>query len=83
MEKNSEKIIARLFLLGNTISNTTEGVYDGSYNISQIVGSSGVNQAYSYDIDFVSDEKIDISDILDIDVKIKLRDENSTSKREI
>lgn len=82
MEKNSEKIIARLFLLGNTISNTTEGVYDGSYNISQIVGSSGVNQAYSYDIDFVSDEKIDISDILDIDVKIKLRDENSTSKRE-
>ncbi len=82
MEKNSEKIIARLFLLGNSVSNTTEGVYDGSYNISQIVGEAGVNQAYSYDIDFVSDEKIDISDILDIDVKIKFRDENSSIKRE-
>ncbi len=82
MQDNIEIISARLFFLGNGIKNSTFGVLDGSYSISHISGESGINKPYSYDIDFVSDYEISLSDMLNVEVKVKLRDDNSTFKSE-
>lgn len=82
MEDKTEIISARLFFLENGIKNSTYGITDGSYNISHITGESGVNNPYSYYVDFISDEKIILSDILNIDAKIKLKDDNSDIKSE-
>ena len=77
MEEKTEKIYSRLSLLDTSFSNTIVGVFDGSYSVRHISGTSGLNEAYKYIVDFVSDEKLRIEEIVDTDVKFTLIDENS------
>ena len=51
------------------------GILDGSFSVYKLEGQSGVNTPYSFTLTFVSDEFIQIEDIVDTDVQITLKDE--------
>ncbi|WP_457748069.1 contractile injection system protein, VgrG/Pvc8 family, partial [Sulfurimonas sp.] len=47
----------------------------GSYSIYKLQGESEVLRGYNYEVVFISDENIDVEDIVDTQVEIQLRDE--------
>ncbi|MGA1940870.1 type VI secretion system Vgr family protein [Arcobacter sp. YIC-310] len=53
------------------------GILDGSYSVYKLKGKSQVNKPYSFELIFVSDEFINIEELVDTDVEIKLQDEIS------
>jgi len=60
------------------------GILDGSYSVYKLSGNSSVNTPYKFDLTFVSDEFINIEDIVDTDVQISLQDEvNPVVKKSI
>eukprot|EP01029_Cantina_marsupialis_P022556 TRINITY_DN550_c0_g1_i5.p1 TRINITY_DN550_c0_g1~~TRINITY_DN550_c0_g1_i5.p1 ORF type:complete len:332 (-),score=-5.29 TRINITY_DN550_c0_g1_i5:34-1029(-) len=69
-----QEISCRIDLL-NYKNNDTVGVSDGNYSVYRINGESGVNNPYIFNLVFVSDEFINVEDIVDTDVEIKLTDE--------
>jgi type VI secretion system secreted protein VgrG len=68
-----QDIVCRLKLL-NYKTNDTLGVSDGNYSVYELNGESRVNSPYSFELTFVSDEFIEIEDIVDTDVQIRLSD---------
>ncbi|WP_198306117.1 hypothetical protein, partial [Arcobacter vandammei] len=75
--KQTQEIKARLELLNYKTNNyylkDSNDLYentDGNYSIYSLEGRSGVNKVYEYEITFVSNEKIEVEDIVDTDVKI-------------
>ncbi len=48
-----------------------------SYSVYLLEGESEVLQGYSYNLSFVSDEVINVEDIVDTEAELSLRDENS------
>ncbi len=69
-----QDINCRINLL-NYKSNETIGVVDGNYSVYKLNGESSVNKPYIFNLVFVSDEYIEVEDIVDTDVEIKLRDD--------
>ncbi|MBD3798088.1 MAG: type VI secretion system tip protein VgrG, partial [Campylobacterales bacterium] len=69
-----QDINCRINLL-NYKSNETIGVVDGNYSVYKLNGESSVNKPYIFNLVFVSDEFINVEDIVDTDVEIKLRDD--------
>ncbi|QKF81500.1 type VI secretion system Vgr family protein [Halarcobacter ebronensis] len=69
-----QDISCRLNLL-NYKNNDTVGVYDGNYSVYKLKGNSSVNNPYMFNLVFVSDEFINVEDIVDTDVELKLTDE--------
>ena len=51
------------------------GILDGSFSVYKLEGSSSVNTPYSFTLVFVSDDFINVEDIVDTDVQITLQDE--------
>src|SRR5574344_1039888 len=71
-DKISVELKARLEFL-NYKSNSYY-IGDGNYSIYYLEGTASVNHPYKYDVTFVSDERLEVSDILNTDVKIVLED---------
>jgi type VI secretion system secreted protein VgrG len=69
-----QDINCRINLL-NYKNNETIGVVDGNYSVYKLNGESSVNKPYIFNLVFVSDEYIEVEDIVDTDVEIKLRDD--------
>ncbi|XOB63262.1 type VI secretion system Vgr family protein [Campylobacterota bacterium DY0563] len=69
-----QEISCRLNLI-NYKNNETPGVSDGNYSVYTIEGESSVNNPYIFNLVFISDEYIEVEDIVDTDVEIKLTDE--------
>ncbi len=69
-----QEISCRLNLI-NYKNNETIGVADGNYSVYKIEGNSSVNNPYIFNLVFVSDEFIEVEDIVDTDVEIKITDE--------
>lgn len=72
-QKEIQEIKGRLKLL-NYKSNDLYGNTDGNYSIYNLEGRSGVNKVYEYEITFISNERIEVEDIVDTDVEIVLED---------
>ncbi|ADG93411.1 Rhs element Vgr protein [Arcobacter nitrofigilis DSM 7299] len=68
-----QDINARIKLL-NYKPNATVGIIDGSFNVYKLLGSSSVNTPYSFTITFVSDDFINIEDIVDTDIELNIKD---------
>jgi len=68
-----QDIKARLKLI-NYKPNVIIGIDDGSYSVYEIIGESGVNKVYKFEVTFISDEYIEVEDIVDTDVQIVLED---------
>ncbi|MDF1880495.1 type VI secretion system tip protein VgrG [Sulfurimonas sp. MAG313] len=81
MSKKLQKVKARFHLLTAQTPNKTLGISDGSYSILSIDGESSINDAYSYNIRFVSDDALPIQSIADTDAQITLQDENSPLRK--
>ena len=80
LKKEIQEIKARLRLI-NYRSNDVFGNIDGNYSIYELKGISGVNKVYEYEINFVSNEKIEVEEIIDTDVEIVLEDLVNYSKK--
>lgn len=72
----NQDVICRLRLL-NYKPNKIQGVgiLDGSFSVYKLEGYSAVNSAYKFTLVFVSDDFINVEDIVDTDVQITLQDE--------
>src|SRR5574344_1492274 len=54
---------------------------NNGYSIYRLEGLSGVNKIYEYEVIFISEDKLDITAIVDTDIKIILEDiTNRTNK---
>ncbi|WP_345980432.1 type VI secretion system tip protein TssI/VgrG [Sulfurimonas sp. HSL3-2] len=51
-----------------------EGTNDGSYSVYSFEGHSGINEAYTFHISFVSDQAIAVEEIVDTNVELKITD---------
>ncbi|OCL85256.1 aspartate carbamoyltransferase catalytic subunit [Aliarcobacter thereius] len=61
--------------------NYNNGILNSKYSIYRLEGLSGVNKIYEYEIIFISEDKLDITAIVDTDIKIILEDiTNRTNK---
>ena len=58
-------------------------VLNGSYSVYKFKGKSAVNEPYSFDITFVSNLEIDISDLSEKDVELEISDANSMNVKMI
>ncbi|WP_188108624.1 type VI secretion system Vgr family protein [Sulfurimonas lithotrophica] len=72
--KINQRIVTDIVL--KTLSNESFSVY-------RLSGSSEVGETYEFNVSFVSSHAIDIEDIVDTDVKISIKDENSLQIKEI
>ncbi|NQY51943.1 MAG: type VI secretion system tip protein VgrG [Campylobacteraceae bacterium] len=54
---------------------------DGKYSVYKLKGESEVNKLYDFTITFVSESAIDISEIADKNVELKLSDQNSVQEK--
>ena len=69
-----QDITASLKLLQYNANPLLTARANGSFSVLEIKGESGVSTPYSYEITFISDESIDIEDIVDTEAQLNLSD---------